>query len=413
MWRFFPLKFNSLSIACVAALAAAPTVAQTNVTMYGAMDAGVLSISNRSSSPLGYVPNAAANGGRSTILKDGGIGASHWGIRGREDLGDGMSATFQLQGNFNSKDGTTGGPNSSSTTSFFNQSSTVGIAGAWGEVKLGRQVSPMYYAMASTDARGARYFGSVLTGLVGMNSASGAWIGNNSNVAFGTIYNDNALLYTSPSWNGLTANLEYAVGEGLNDAKANSQHAATLVYVRDGLRLSALYYNGYGNNLAAATTLLTVASAGNAAAGAAAAAAAGFSPTANTNRLTSVGALYTRGAWTVSGSYFEARNPARAILRGGSSSLDMWTVGGGWKPAANINITAGYYHVKDNTNTGNKATQFAIGAEYSLSRRTMLYVEGAAVTNHGANMNLSPVYATPVAANSNVHALMAGLRHSF
>jgi len=28
-------------------------------------------------------------------------------------------------------------------------------------------------------------------------------------------------------------------------------------------------------------------------------------------------------------------------------------------------------------------------------------------------MNLSPVYATPVAANLDVHALMAGLRHSF
>ena len=46
----------------------------------------------------------------------------------------------------------------------------------------------------STDARQARYFGSVLTALVGLNSASGAFIGNNSNAAFGSIYNDNALV---------------------------------------------------------------------------------------------------------------------------------------------------------------------------------------------------------------------------
>ena len=405
------MKSIPFSIACTA-LAAAPAFAQSSVTLYGTLDAGLLSISNVSSSPLGYVPNAAANGGHKTILKDGGIGGSNWGMRGREDLGGGLAATFQLQGNVNVKDGSTGGPNSASGTSFFNQFATVGLAGPWGEVKLGRQVSPMYFAMASTDARAARYFGSVLTGLVGLNGASGAWAGNNSNPAFGTVYNDNAVVYTSPTWNGLTANLEYALGEGASSTKANSQQAATLVYNRGGLRLSALYYNGYGNNVGTATALFSAA-AGSATAGAAAAAAAGFSPTANTNRLMSVGALYATGPWTVSASLFHARNPAHAIVPGGSASLDMWTVGAGWKPAANINITAGYYAIKDNTNPGNKAGQFAIGAEYAFSRRTVVYLEGAAVTNHGANMNLSPVYATAVAANHDVRAVMAGLRHSF
>ena len=33
--------------------------------------------------------------------------------------------------------------------------------------------------------------------------------------------------------------------------------------------------------------------------------------------------------------------------------------------------------------------------------------------NEGGNMNLSPVYATPGAAGKNVHAWMAGLRHTF
>jgi predicted porin len=323
-----------------------------------------------------------------------------------------MAATFQLQGNINAKDGTTGGPNSSAGTSFFNQFATVGLVGAFGELKFGRQVSPMYYAMASTDARGARYFGSVLTGLVGLNSASGAWAGNNSNPAFGTIYNDNAIVYNAPAWNGLKLSAGYALGEVAGSRRANSQQSLAAIFDTGGLRLSAFWYNGYGNNLGTATALFAGAL-GSPAAGAAAAAAAGFSPTANTNRLASVGALYTRGAWTASASYFRARNPSHAVVPNGSDSLDMWSVGAGWKPLPQVQVTAGYYRIEDNRNAGNHASQFAVGAEYALSRRTLLYVQGAAVSNVGANMNFSPVYATRVPANTDVKAFMVGVRHSF
>jgi predicted porin len=402
------MKLKTLHIACLAAFAA-PAFAQSNVTLYGVLDGGVLSINNASTSPLGYVPSAA-KGGNLVALKDGGIGGSNWGLRGSEDLGGGLSATFQLQGNANVTTGVTGGPNSAAGTSFFNQFSTVGLKGSFGEVKFGRQVSPMYYAMASTDARGARYFGSALTALVGVNSASGAWAGNNSNPAFGTIYNDNAIVYTTPTWNGVTGNIEYALGNTAGSAKANVQEAATLMYDAKGLKLSALWYNGYGNNLGTAQLLYTAVL--GAAAAPAAVAAAGFSPTANTNRLTQLGALYNIGAFTVSGAVMQARNPAHAIVKGGSDSLNMWSVGAGYR-YANMLFTAGYYNIKDNKNAGNKATQFAIGAEYYLSKRSALYVEGATVSNHGANMNVSPIYATPVVANTNVHAVMVGMRHSF
>jgi predicted porin len=228
----------------------------------------------------------------------------------------------------------------------------------------------------------------------------------------GTVYNDNAIVYNAPVWNGLSLSAEYAFGDTPGSAKANSQQALAAIYANGGLRLSALWYNGYGNNLDTATALFSAAT-GSAAAGAAAAAAAGFSPTANTNRLTSVGALYTLGAWTASASYFQARNPAHAVMRNGSDSLDLWSVAGGWKATPAVNVTAGYYRIKDKRNAGNHASQFALGAEYALSRRTLLYLQGASVRNAGANMNLSPVYATRVPANTDVRAFMGGLRHSF
>lgn len=406
-----PLHSSALPlVAALAALPSMPVAAQSSLGIYGAIDSGVLSISNTSSG-TGYLPKAANPNGHTLKQKDGGIGGSNFGFRGTEDLGGGLKAQFHLQGNVSTENGAVGGPNSSGGTSFFNQFATVGLSGAWGALKLGRQVSPLYYTMASTDARGGRYFGSSLTGLVGLNSASGAFIGNNSNPAFGTIYNDNAVAYTAPAWNHLTFNALYAFGETGNGARANSQQVATVVYDADGLKLSGLVYNGYGNNLPVATAAYTAAT-GNAAAGAAAA-KAGFSPTANTNRLYSAGALYHWSAYTVSASYFAARNPAKAILPGGSYSLDMWTLGAGWKISPTLALSAGYYHIKDNTNAGHRSSQLALGLDYLLSRRSTLYAEGAYTSNRGSNMNLSPVYATAVAAGRNVTAVMLGLRHTF
>ncbi|MBV8620905.1 MAG: porin, partial [Curvibacter sp.] len=339
-------------------------------------------------------------------------GGSNWGFKGREDLGGGLAALFQLQGNLTLPSGVTGGPNSSSGTSFFNQIAMVGLHGDCGDVKFGRQVSPMYWAMASTDSRQGRYFGSSLTALVGINSASGAFIGNNSNASFGSVYNDNAVIYTLPTWHDVTVNLEYALGNTAGSFKANSQQALTAQYARNGLKLSALYYNGYGNNQAAATTLYTGAL-GSATAAAAAVAAAGITPSANTNRLTSLGALYNWDAYTVHASYFMARNPAHAVVKGGSASLDMWSVGAAWRVTGTMDLSLGYYRMTDNTNRGNSASQLALGLDYLLSKRTTLYVEAADISNRGANMNLSPIYSTPVMANTGVRAWMAGIRHTF
>ena len=397
---------SAIALACAAPAA----MADSGVTIYGVADVGVLSISDTSVSPAGYVPNST-KGGSIVKMQDGGIGQSYLGFRGTEDLGGGLSAFVQLQGNVNFTNGNVGGPNSSGSVSFFNQFSELGLSGAYGRLTLGRQVSPMYYAMASTDAREARYFGSVLTGLVGLNSASGAFIGNNSNPAFGTVYNDNAIVYATPAWNGLTANVEYALGNSAGGGNANLQDALTLQYKGEHLKLSALYYNGYGNNVPAATTLYTAAL--GSAGATAALAHAGLTPTANTNRLTSVGAMYSWNTVVVSGSYFEARNPANALVRGGSGSLDMWTLAANWHPVPLVMLSAGYYKITDKTFSGNSASQFAVGADYVFSKQTLFYVEAASVTNSGANMNLSPVYGNAVTANTGAHAVMAGMRHNF
>jgi len=378
------MKLTRVALAALA-VAAAPAMAQSSVTVYGVLDAGILHLSNTSGG-VGYLPSAV-NNGSVTKMQDGGIGGSNWGLKGSEDLGGGLKANFQLQGNIKTNDGSTGGPNSSSATSFFNQYSTVGLSGNFGKVDIGRQVSPIYYAFSSTDARGARYFGSSLTALVGLNSGTKSFIGNNSNGTAGTIYNDNAIVYMSPNLGGAVIGVEYATGNASGNALAHQ--ALTLQYdVGNGLKLSALYYNGNGDG-------------------------AGQAATANTNRLYEIGALYSTGPWTVSAEYFQARNPANTAPAGGSNSMNMWTIGGGYKIAPNMNLTAGYYKITDNTNSGNSASQFALGLDYYLSKRTTLYVEAASTSNSGANMNLSPIYGNAVAAGTSNAAYMMGVRHSF
>jgi predicted porin len=394
-------KINFVAVAAVACSGAA--YAQTNVTVYGALDAGVLNMSSISGGAAGYVPSAV-EAGSFTGLKDGGIGGSNIGVKGERDIGGGKKAYFQLQGNLNLKDGSTGGPNSSSGTSNINQLALIGFSGNAGDLKLGRVVSPMYYAMASTDAREGRYFGSTLTGLVGLNSASGYWIANNSNAAFGTVYNDNSVVYTSPKLVDTVISVQHAFGNTAGNSTANSQDAVTAMYSKDGLSLSALYYNGSGNGLANATTL---------AGSAANAAAAGFTSTANTNRLTSVGAKYKTGSWTFSYATFEAKNPAGAKLSGGSTNLTMDALGAAYELTADIKLSTGYYSIKDKTNDGHKATQSVLGLDYTLFKDTIVYVQTASTNNTGSNMNLSPVYATVPAANKSNTATMVGARYTF
>lgn len=59
------------------------------------------------------------------------------GVKGEEDLGNGVSATFQLEGNLKADVG---------EATLFNRESTVGLKGAFGEIKLGRSKSQVELA---------------------------------------------------------------------------------------------------------------------------------------------------------------------------------------------------------------------------------------------------------------------------
>lgn len=355
--------------------------AQSTVLLYGAVDTGLLIQSSAASSFSTRAPNT----GRIIRLKDDGINSSIWGLKGREDLGGGWAATFQLESSFDSSTGRLGIGDTPGVPAIFGRIATVGMTSPFGSINVGRQIAPMFLALASTDVRQGRYFGSILTALIGVNTAAG-WTGASTNAPLGSVYDSNAIVYRSPNVGGFSATLEYVVGGVAGSIQGNSRQSAILQFDNYGLKLSAIYYNAHDANPAANST-----------------------PTGLDNdRLVSFGALYAYRGVTASATYVNTRNPSRP------SAADFEIISGGLGYAVTpfMKLTSGVYFLRDANHSSNRSIEYVFGADYYLSKATMLYADVAHVRNRGA-MNQGFVYAQPVAAGIATTAGMVGIRHTF
>jgi len=135
-----------LQIAAGLALAgmSATAWAQSSVTLYGIVDTGIE-----------YVSHADA-AGDSVVRMPGITGEvpSRWGLRGKEDLGGGLSAIFALESGFNMRSGTLnqGGR-------LFGRQAWVGLSSPYGNLTFGRQYTMTYWALADADLLGPDIYG--------------------------------------------------------------------------------------------------------------------------------------------------------------------------------------------------------------------------------------------------------------
>jgi predicted porin len=355
--------------------------AQSSVTLYGVIDSGLL---YQSTSAASFAPHAP-NTGSVFRYKDGGIYSSLWGMKGSEDIGGGYHVNFKLQGSFDSGTGKSGLSDTAGVTALFNQFATVGASGPFGTVNAGRQIIPMIYAMAETDVRSAQYFGSILTAWLGMNQAAG-WPGTSTNAPIGALYDSNALVYQSPTFGGASLALEYAPGGVAGHFQGGTRESAVLKYANYGLKLAAGIYNGHDTNPGPTTV-----------------------PTGlNNNRFAYVGALYTFHAFSVSASYSNGKDPSHS----NKVNFDLYSAGLGYRFSPTFQLTSGVYYLKDKNQSQNHSTEVALGGEYNLSKRTMVYAQAGYVDNKGT-MNQTIVYGQPVAPGRSTTAAMVGLRHNF
>ncbi|UCF25754.1 MAG: porin [Ralstonia sp.] len=130
-------RLRCLALAALA-LASGAASAQS-VTLYGLIDTGIE-----------YVSHANANGnGLVRIPAVTGTLPSRWGLRGTEDLGNGIQAVFMLESGFNTNTGTSG-----QGGRLFGRQAWVGLASDYGTVTLGRQYSMVFLSLADADVLG-------------------------------------------------------------------------------------------------------------------------------------------------------------------------------------------------------------------------------------------------------------------
>lgn len=122
------MKKSLIAIAALAAAGAA--AAQSSVTMYGQVNTGY------EYSKKDITISGAKTTTKTTGFQNDRVNTSRLGFKGQEALGNGLSATFALEMGFDSADG-------EFAESAFNRKATVGLKGAFGEVRVGKDGTPM------------------------------------------------------------------------------------------------------------------------------------------------------------------------------------------------------------------------------------------------------------------------------
>ena len=175
------MKKTLLAAALLAGFAGAAS-AQSSVTLYGVAD-------------VGYTyQNIKAPGGTSKsqfAMASGQQNGSRWGLKGVEDLGNGLKANFVYESGITLNSG---------SSSNFTRQSTFGLSSkSWGSVDLGRRTTPGTWAFSGIDPFGAAF------GTAALDASMGAQFMRLSNM----------IMYTSPNISGFGAAIGYSSQTGL------------------------------------------------------------------------------------------------------------------------------------------------------------------------------------------------------
>ncbi|MDB5761952.1 MAG: porin [Herminiimonas sp.] len=343
---------ESLLVLAVLGTVAGAASAQTNVTLYGIVDAGIDYDSSKNA------------GGAKWALQSGQQNSSRFGIKGSENLGGGLSANFTLENGFQLDDGTLKYPVNATTPRLFGRQAWVSLDGGFGSVKLGRQYSAMYFALAAIDPFGISTAGNAQNvfgyGVDAIDPISRS---------------DNTISYTTPTVAGFSALAGYKFGENAGAFNTGSSKFLGLTYVYGSLLVMASYQDTDGVSFGAATTTLG-----------AIVAPSGLGAVASTTgaqvKTGVVGGTYDFGVAKLALAYGDTK--ANAIgdvkmhnyLVGFTAPVGTGSVLGSWNRSDVTDISAG------------KTNMYSLGYKYPLSKSTNLYTY-AAYTKNGSGVHLN------------------------
>jgi predicted porin len=333
-------------LAAAALMALAGTAgAQSSVTLYGLVD-------------IGLEQTRLSPGGSTTRLSSGIQSGSRWGVKGTEDLGGGLSASFQLESGFDASTGVQGQGGLA-----FGRQAWVGVNGGFGSLKLGRQYVPLFLAQDTIDPFG--------TGLVGDGSGMAAVFRS-----YGVRMN-NTINYSTPNFGGFGFEAAYGLGEQPGSASLGGQYGFAGTYEGGPLTVVGAYHH---QNLVAGGV-----DAGDA-------------------RTFLVGATYDFKVARLHGAFADNRDKDAGGNNTGRSRDYMLGVSA---PVGPVSLMASYIRHNDRLVANADADMVAIGATYAMSKRTNLYTSYSRINNDAAGATGSGV------AGTDISWINVGIRHRF
>jgi predicted porin len=346
----FALAASTALSATSVAIFSAPACAQTSVTLYGVLDEGI---------------NYTNNAGRGHVyeLASGDAQGSRWGLKGAEELGGGLKAIFQLENGFDVSSGrfNQGGR-------MFGRQAFVGLSSVpYGTLTFGRQYDSVVDYLAQTTANGA--WGGLLF--------SHPYDNDNTDNTFRL---DNSVKYSSPSLSGFQFGGVYSFSNDTGFAN-NRAYSFGGQYAYGGLLVAAAYLQA--NNPGTGS---------NASGGAIAANDAGF--IATRMRVFGGGITYTFGPATAgfvytnsnyldpTGNGYPGVTPlvAPGVLLN-SLKYQNFEVSGKYQISPMLFVGAQYVYTMETYDASSggvkpKIHSFGLMADYNLSKRTDVYIQG-------------------------------------
>lgn len=198
------------SLIALAVLGAAASAQAADISLYGVVDTGLAYTYNDN---WGYDANGDVShttDGESNLEMASGINASsRWGIRGSEDLGNGLKVGFKLESGISSDDGTL-----SQGGRLFGREASLSLSGAFGTISAGR--------MGGVGSSAGTYDYVYLIGEAFDGGDFNIW-GMTASSRY-----DNMITYETPEFAGVKVTAQYSfdgdTGADNNDYEKDSQH---------------------------------------------------------------------------------------------------------------------------------------------------------------------------------------------
>jgi general bacterial porin, GBP family len=381
---------KTLMVAALSGLFATAAQAQSSVTLYGLIDAGLTYTNNQ-------------GGSHNFKETSGSVNGSRWGLRGAEDLGGGLKAIFVLENGFNIGNGQLG-----QNSREFGRQAFVGLSSnQYGAVTLGRQYDSMVDYVAPLALTGTQYGGTQFAHPFDNDNLDNSFRVNNS------------VKYTSADYAGFKFGAQYGFSNEAAGFADNRQYSVGASYNYGPLNVAAGYMQ-LNNNV-------TPAGAINNANGAV---AGDNTFIAGLQRTFGAGLNYAFGPATVGFVFTQTKLEDASGISGsavgnGGGTLNLtdnyarfnnYELNGRYALTPALSLSGAYTYT-DARLDGAKPSfhQFSLQTAYSLSKRTDVYLQGEYV--HAIDLGDSgigaPINGVGMSSTPNQVSATVGIRHRF